>query len=191
MYQQRCAVTLSLFLALAISACGSDDDGDDNTSSSDPATSGPATSGPADTSMLDPNSAPDTSGEPGGPTPNIAGLWDASEPSGDTTNILYFNISDNGVISSYDYQQDGVEFATGENCYIKGDDRTLSPEGGDNYAIQGVAITAINDGESLMITFQEPDSKDFDEDGDVEETPELRWPAVTTATLADLNECDG
>jgi len=170
MFQRRCAVTLSLFLALGISACSSDDDGDDNSSTSGPATSGPATSGPTDTSTLNPDSAPDTSGEPGGPTPDIAGLWD---------------------ISSYDYQQDGVEFATGENCYIKGDDRTLSPEGGDNYAIQGVAITAINNGDSLMITFQEPDSKDFDEDGDVQETPTLSWPAVTTATLTDLNECDG
>lgn len=177
--QRRSAVMFSLVLALGVSACSSDDD-EDNT-----------TTDPGNTSSLNPNSGPDTSGEPGGATPAIAGLWDASEPAGDATDVVYYNIADNGVITGYDYQQDGVENALGENCYVNGGDRTLSPEGGDAYAIQGVAITAVNAEGTLTVTFQEPDSKDFDEDGDTTETPTLVWPAVTTATLADLNECTG
>ena len=129
------------------------------------------------------------SGEPGGDITTIAGLWDGSTSNGDTTDVVYWNFAANGFLQRYDYQQDGVADASGENCYIVSDAITVTPEGGDDYSISDVAVSAVVSDDSLSVSFLEADKNDLDEDGDSDETPVFTWSRLDSPVLEDLNSC--
>lgn len=126
-------------------------------------------------------------GEPGGDITTIAGLWDGTTSDGN--DVVYWNFAANGVLTRHDYQQDSGAVASGENCYAVGDPITVTPEGGDDYSIFDVAVTAAVTDESLTVTFLEADKNDLDEDGDTNETPVLTWTRLNTPVLEDLNNC--
>lgn len=149
------------------------------------------TADPADTSEFNPDlETPDTAGEPGGDTSAIAGLWDGSIAVGEATDTVYWNLADNGVLTRYDFQGDGIDGASGENCYLVGDDITVTPEADDDYSIANVAVTIVRSDDTLTITFVEEDANDLNANGDTSETPTLSWALLTTPTLADLNSCE-
>ncbi len=167
----RCLVTA---FALGLTACGSS------------STSTLAT----DTSALNPNlPGPQDTGEPGGDTTAIAGLWDGTTTTDGSTDIVYWDLATDGVLTRYDYQQDGAAGASGENCYIQGAPINVTPEEGDDYSLFNVAITAVRSDNNLTITFNEPDKNDVDEDGDIAESPTYNWMLLTTPVLSDLNLC--
>ena len=166
-------VTASLLLCLA--ACSSDDDDDDADITS------------SEISEEAPGSL--NTGEPGGDITPIAGLWDGSETVDGVTDVVYWNFAADGVLTRYDYQQDGVADASGENCYLVGDPTTVSPEDEDTYSLSNVAITAVRTDDTLDIIFLDADVNDFDADGDTAETPTLSWTLLTTPGLDDLNSC--
>ena len=162
-----------LVFAMSLTACGS-------------STSAPE----ADTSSFNPDlPGPVDTGEPGGDTTAIAGLWDGTTTTDGVTDTVYWHIANDGVLTRYEYQQDGTADTTGENCYIEGAPRNLTPESGTDYSLFNVAITAVRTDNSLAITFNEPDKNDIDEDGDITETPSYNWTLLTTPTLSDLNLC--
>lgn len=130
-----------------------------------------------------------STGEPGGDISPIAGLWDGTISNVDANDVVYWNFAANGVLTRFDFQQDGGLFASGENCYIVSDPITVTPEGGSDYSIDNVAVTAVVDGESLDLTFLEADTNDLDENGDAEETPSFKWTRLTSPVLEDLNSC--
>lgn len=167
---------LGSLLIMGLAACSSDDDSPG--------------SNPGDTSQLNPDldNGP-TPGTPGGDTTAIAGLWDGSVGDTDSVDTFYWSIAENGVLTSYDYQQDQGQNATGENCYIAGDPITVTPETGDNYSIAGTSATITNTDNTLSVVFLEADAADLDEDGDTEEMPTYNWPAVTGLAVADLTAC--
>ncbi|WP_157735724.1 hypothetical protein [Granulosicoccus antarcticus] len=164
------AVAVSLMLTLV--ACSDNDDSDNGSSDFNP--------------DLDSNITP---GIPGGDTTSIAGLWDGSTTVDEVENTVYWNIASNGVLTRYDYQQDGTADSSGENCYVIGDPITLTPEGGDSYSIADVASTIVRSDDNLTVTLAEEDKNDLDEDGDVTENLTLDLTLLTTPTLADLNSC--
>lgn len=125
-------------------------------------------------------------GEPGGDITAIAGLWDGTTSNGD---VVYWSFAADGVLTRYDFQQDGIPSASGENCYSVSEPITVTPEGGEDYSIGNVAVTAVVNGESLSITFLEADQFDLDENGDTQETPVFVWTRLTTPMLEDLNSC--
>lgn len=170
----KCLVVKCLAAAAAVTlvACSSDDDNAANT-------------------QLNPDlESPANTGEPGGDTTEISGIWDGTVTNGATSDTIYWNISRDGVLTRYDYQQDGVEGATGENCYLVGDPITVTPERDTDYSIANVAVTAVRSGDTLTINFLEADSEDFDGNGDTTETPTFIWTIVTTAMLPDLISCN-
>jgi len=171
MYKQLFLTSLTLSAALTLAACSSSDDPEPETGSE-----------------LSTNPTEDD-GKGGGDTTPIAGLWDASVTEGETTDVIYWNLTEVGVLTQYDYQQDGAESATDENCYIIGDPISVSPKGEDEYSLFNVAVTAVVSDNTLTITFNEPDKNDFDNDGDKTETPTLSWTLLSTPTLEDLNDC--
>ena len=142
------------------------------------------------TSQLNPDlDTPDTSGAPGGDVTSIAGLWDGSMIAGDTEDVIYWYIDPVGLLSRYDFQQDGTTTASGENCYLVSDPITLTPEGDDDYSLDDVALTAVVSDDAIAITFLEADANDFNENGDLEETPSLTWTRLVSPVLEDLNPC--
>jgi len=169
---------LSMLLAVSLAACSSSDS--DNTTGTSEAT----------TSEFNPDlTGTENTGEPGGDITAIAGLWDGSTVNNDTTDIIYWNFSANGVLTRYDYQQDGAPASSGENCYIVDDPITVTPEGDNDYSINNVAVTATVNGESLTISFLEPDVKDLDANRDTEESPTFTWTNLSSPVLDDLNSC--
>ena len=125
-------------------------------------------------------------GEPGGDITAIAGLWDGTTSNGD---VVYWSFAADGVLTRYDFQQDGITSASGENCYSVSEPITVTPEGGEDYSIGNVAVTAVVNGEFLSVTFLEADQFDLDENGDTEETPVFMWTRLNTPVLEDLNSC--
>ena len=116
--------TATILAALTLAAC----------SSNSPST---------DTSMLNPEApAAENTGEPGGDITPIAGLWDGTTSVDETNDVVYWNLATNGVLTRYDYQQDGLPTATGENCYIVSDAITVTPEDGEDYSIFDVAVSS-------------------------------------------------
>ncbi len=167
-------VGLIALSVLSLAACSSDDD--------DQAAN--------ETSQLNEDlNTPDNAGQPGGDTSAIAGLWDGTLNDDAGSDVLYWNLEANGVLTQYDYQQDGAPGASGENCYIVGDPITVTPENADEYSIANVAVTAVRSGDVLTIVFSEPDANDLDGDGDTTETPTLNWPLFITSSFPDLNAC--
>ena len=115
----RPITALTLAAALALGACSSDDDDDAPAPGTDPATdpgTDPATSGPApgtdETSMPGPDVDPDAppSSGPGGPTPLVAGLWDASDDGAPVPDD-YVDITDDGLWTRYTLDEGG------SNCF--------------------------------------------------------------------------
>ena len=125
-------------------------------------------------------------GEPGGDITAIAGLWDGTTSDGD---VVYWSFAAEGVLTRYDFQQDGITSASGENCYYVNEPITVTPESGDDYSIGNIAVTAVVNGESLSVTFLEADQFDLDENGDTEETPVFTWTRLNVPLLEDLNSC--
>ena len=163
--------TAAILAALTLAACSSDS---------------PST----DTSMLNPEApVAENTGEPGGDITPIAGLWDGTTSVGDTNDVVYWNLAADGVLTRYDYQQDGMPTATGENCYIVGQAITVTPEGVEDHSIFDVAVSAARNGDNLTITFNEADKNDLNQNDDIEETPVFTWTILTTPTLAELNAC--
>jgi len=113
-------------------------------------------------------------------------LWDGTTSNGD---VVYWHFAADGVLTRYDFQQDGMSAASGENCYLVNGPVTVTPEGGEDYSIANVAVNAVVNGESLTITFLETDQNDLDENGDTEETPVFIWTRLNTPVLEDLNSC--
>lgn len=164
------AVAVSFVLTLG--ACSDSDDTDSDSSELNP--------------DLDSTVIP---GEPGGDTTAIAGLWNGSMMADGVEDVIYWNVAADGVLTRYDYQQDGTNGSSGQNCYVIGAPMTLTPEGGDSYSIADVAATFVRDGDNMTVTLVEEDKNDIDEDGDVTEMPTLDFALLTTPTLADLNDC--
>ena len=144
----------------------------------------------ASTSMFNPD-LPDVedTGESGGDTSAIAGLWDGTIVIDGATDVVYWSITNDGVLTRYDYQQDAAENASGENCYVIGEPISVSPEAGADYSLFNVAVTAVRSGEAMMISFGEPDRNDVDNDGDITESPVFNWNLLATPVLEDLNSC--
>lgn len=144
----------------------------------------------ASSDELNPTAAPETDdGKGGGNTTNIAGLWNGTTTQGDISDVVYWVLSDNGVLTRYDFQQDGVQTATGENCYSVGNPISVFPEGDNNYSIFNVTTTTVINEDTLTITFIDADINDLDNDGDTSETPTLNWSLLTTPSIDDLNAC--
>ena len=181
MFKLHPILIILVSLALGVAACSSSDDNDASDNNNDPSTESSELSDQAPELL--------NTGEPGGDITAIAGLWDGSDTIGEVTDVVYWNMAANGVLTRFDYQQDGVASATGENCYINGDPITVTPESDDTYSISDVAVTAVRTNQSLTITFLEPDMNDLDADGDNTETPEFSWTLLTTPVLDDLNSC--
>ena len=177
MTKQLLIKSVLITAALTLVACSSDDDDDTPLTTSDG-------------SMFNPN-APDAvdTGESGGDTTAISGLWNGTVTVDNVSDVVYWNIADNGVLTRYDYQQDGTATATGDNCYLVGDPISVSPESGTDYSFFNVAVTITRSGEMLTIGFNEADKNDVDNNGDVTELPTWSWTKLTTPVLDDLNAC--
>ena len=170
--------TLTLIAAFALAACSSSDN--DADLDADLTESGA-------NSQFNPNAEPSLDdGSGGGDTTAIAGLWDGTINEGETSDMVYWDLSDDGVLTRYDYQQDGAPSASGDNCYIIGDPISVSPEDGEDYSFFNVAVTITNSDDTLTITFIDPDINDLDQDGDTAETPTLSWPLLSAPTVEDL-----
>jgi len=117
------------------------------------------------------------------------GVWDGTINNSGTNDVVYWNFAANGVLTRYDFQQDGIPSASGQNCYVVSEPITVTPEGGEDYSIGNVAVTAVVTGESLNITFLEADENDLDENGDTEEMPVFIWTRLSSPVLEDLNNC--
>ena len=169
-------ITVALLSAtLVLAACGSDDGADPapGPGAIDPAAGGPATSGPAgETSLPGPDIDPDAppSSAPGGPTPLVAGLWDASGDGAPASD--YVDIAADGLWTRY-----AVPDVPG-NCFEVAGPYTLTlelPEA-DGYSLSSEdrGITLAVEGDVLTYT---------DAEGDVE-----TWRRTdNAATLATLN----
>jgi len=174
MYKPQLLSSLAISATLILAACSSNDD-DAN---------------PSTGSQFNPNAEQSVDdGAGGGDTTPIAGLWDGTIQGEETDDVVYWNLSETGVLTRYDFQQDGVESASGENCYVVGDPISVDPEDGDTFSFFNVnATAAVNEG-TLTITFLEADKNDLNENGDTTETPTLSWPSLDTPSLEDLNAC--
>lgn len=172
MYKQTLFKGLAVSAALALSACSSSDNAATNNSTFNPDAPGA-----------------ENTGEPGGDITAIAGLWNGTTVVDGISDVVYWHLAANGVLTRYDYQQDGAATASGENCYIVGDPITVSPESGDDYSFFNVAITAVRSNDTMTITFIDEDKNDIDNDDDITEKPTFSWTLLTTPVLADLNSC--
>ncbi len=175
MYIHLFLASLALTTTFTLTACSSNDNDDPQ---------------PAGGSQFNPNGEPAVDdGQGGGDTTAIAGLWDGSMTEDDTSDVIYWQLDENGVLTRYDYQQDGALDASGENCYVVGDPISVSPEGDDSYSFFNVATTVTLDDETLTIAFIDPDINDLDADGDTSEIPTLSWTKLNTPVAEDLNAC--
>ena len=182
----RPVTAAALAAALALGACGSDDDDDaasvDGAGTTDPATSGPAPGGAGETSMPAPGTDTDAppSSEPGGDTSAVAGLWDATETSPDGLDdrfrpTEYVDIAGNGLWTAYG--QD----AAGANCFeIDGPyTLTLEVEATNEYSLssEDEGLTLVAEGDVLSFR--------LGADGEVE-----NWPRVQGTLASDLPICE-
>ena len=171
----RPITALTLAAALALGACSSDDDDDTPAPGTDPATdlgTDPATSGPApgtdETSMPGPDVDPDAppSSEPGGPTPLVAGLWDASDDGAGSPDD-YVDVTDDGLWTRYTLDEEG------SNCFDVDGPYTLMLEVPDANAYslssEDEGLTLAVDGD--VLTYR------LGEDGEVE-----NWERVPDGT---------
>jgi len=174
MYKQSLLTSFVITVALTLAACSDNED-----------------TPPASTSsQFNPNAEPAIDdGKGGGDTTAIAGLWDGTVTEGETSDVVYWLLSDKGVLTRYDYQQDGVASANGENCYVVGDPISVDPEDGDTYSFFNVATTAVVSDQQLTITFIDADINDLNNNGDTSETPTLTWTLLETPSVEDLNSC--
>ncbi|MEE9319876.1 MAG: hypothetical protein V3U76_05470 [Granulosicoccus sp.] len=154
-------------LLLGLSACSSNDNSNDG-----------------DNSQVNQNT-----GEPGGDVVEIAGLWNGTVTTDGKTDVLYWFITNNGVLILYDYDQDDFGSVEKANCYVIGAPVSIAPDSGDNYLIGNIPARVTRAGDTLTITFQEADTIDIDRDGDVEETVELNWSVAEGLAVQDLNAC--
>lgn len=173
MHIQLLLISLAMTTSFTITACSSDSD--------DPQ--------PTDIQFNPDGEQTVDDGQGGGDTSAIAGLWDGSVSEGDATDVIYWDLDVNGVLTRYDYQQDGALAASGDNCYVVGDPISVTPEGDDSYSFFNVATTAVVNDETLTITFLDADVNDLDNDGDTDEMPTLIWTLLSTPLLEDLNAC--
>ena len=162
-------------LVLGLSACSSNSDnpGDTDNSQSNPSQ----------------DSSDQNAGEPGGDVPEIAGLWNGSVSADGKTDVLYWYVTNNGVLILYDYDQDDYGSPEKANCYAIGAPITIVPESGDNYSIGGIPARMTREGDILTVSFLGADAIDIDRDGDTEETVELFWSAAEGIAVQDLNAC--
>ena len=164
--------------ALALGACGSDDDDGPGTDAPPTATTGggqdPATvSGPAgETSMPGPDFDPDAppSSTPGGDTSAVAGLWNASDADAPATD--YVDIAPDGLWTRYTLDEDGSNCFEVDGPYTL----TLEVEASNEYSLssedEGLALVANGD----VLTYR------LGADGEVE-----NWPrAADNATVGSL-----
>ena len=124
-------------------------------------------------------------------TAAIAGLWDGSSTINDTTDEVFWNLSVNGLLTRFDFQQDGASGATGENCYLIDEPLVVIPRGGDEYSILDVPITITSGDGALNLVFLEADSNDLDANGDRTEVPAFTWASISNLAVIDLNGCEG
>jgi len=173
MQSKQLISSVTLAAALSLAACSSNDD-----------------QPPASTSQFNPNATPAVDdGKGGGDTTAIAGLWDGTTTQGEVSDVVYWNLTDTGILTRYDYQQDGAPTATNENCYSVGNPISVFPEDDNSYSIFNVETTTVVSDDTLTITFMAADQNDLDNDGDTSEIPTLSWPLLTTPTIEDLNIC--
>lgn len=170
--QSRLTCTLTL-LALSLAACSNSDDKSNATSEFNPGL----------------NDFQSSDGVPGGDTTAIAGLWDGTGLNSDTDDVVYWNLANDGLLTRYDYQQDGGATTSGQNCFIVGDPTTVTPEGNNSYSIRNVAVEATRNGDSLTIMFIDSDVNDLNANGDTDEMPTFNWVLLASPTLEDLNPC--
>lgn len=175
MYKRKLLTSLAIAAAMTLAACSDSNDDASPNNTSEPSTN---TDGAVDDGMG------------GGDTSAIAGLWDGTTTEDDVEDVVYWNLSEDGVLTRYDDQQDGAAGADSQNCYIVGDPISVSPEADDAYSLFNVAVTAVKADDTLTITFTEPDKNDVNNNGDTTETPTLTWTLLTTPTVDDLNECE-
>ena len=154
-------------------------------------TSSPATVGLAKCSALFAN---------GGSSASIAGLYNVSdtfEPN--LVDVAYLEISNNGTMTLYDYQQD--DFDEGDNCYIiESGVSVLSPleknefvstlyiDEDENCDIITEQATIIRTETELTATFVDTD--DEDDDGDTTELISDVLPVATGLTTESFNHCE-
>jgi len=169
-----------LLATLALAACSSGDD--DTSDASD------------QTSQFNPDleqPGQPVSRTPGGDTSAVAGLWDASltgvvseNEAGESitgTDTLYVQISDDGLWTRYDYDQDDVGSPERGNCYRIDGPFTLTPEdvANDDYSLAGEddPLKLVADGDMLSVRF-----------GDAEAQ---RWTRTQgEVTVEGFNECE-
>ena len=142
------ALVLS-FLLISCSARQSGDDTDNSNSPTENGSSGLGTSGGL--------------GGDGDSEESVAGLWDFS----DLVETIYEYWTDNGVITTYDYQGDGT--GSGQNCY-----ETFETQ----YTREGSEITFDNSSISNVTR----DANTLTVDG-------IPYPLITSITIADLEVC--
>jgi len=177
MHRQLLLASFIVTLTLALSACSNSNDKKSTS-----------------TSQLNPNAEPSADdGESGSDTAAIAGLWDGSTTQGDTSDVVYWYLDENGVLTRYDYQQDSAQTAgeehSGENCYVIDDPISVTREEGDSYSFFNVATTAVVNENTLTITFVEADVNDLNNNGNTTEIPTLKWTLLSSLAVEDLNSC--
>ena len=135
-----------------------------------------------------------------GSSANIAGLYDITETVVDgVVDVAYLEISNNGTLTFYDYQQD--DFGQGDNCYeISLGDSVISPLGNDEYVnsyyddadvdceISTEQATVIRTETELTATYI--DTEDEDQDGDTTDLVSDVLPVVTNFTTESFNRCE-
>ena len=185
----RSITALTLVATLALGACGSDDDDGavptTDGATTDPSGVDPATSGPApgadETSMPAPGVGPDASpsSAPGGPTPLVAGLWDASD-DGAPVSDDYVDIADDGLWTRYTLDE------AGGNCFDVDGPYTLMLEiaDTDEYSLssEDEGLTLAVSGDSL--TYR------LGRDGEVENWERAADGATVGSLGLDTQVCD-
>lgn len=144
----------------------------------DEAMSGDSESGGAEPEVTGPieTQRPDTSA--------VSGLWDARVETNQGFDEMFKQISADGIITTYDYQQDSV--SSGANCYNISS-TGLNPDGGSSYSIGNREFTMVVQDDGLLVTFV--DAGEVDRDDDVEEVLEQLWSSVNGIDTMDLNSC--
>jgi len=156
---------LILLFSLSLVACSSNDDNDS-----------------PDSDSLNPDVIDNS-------TTAIAGLWDGTTTLNDVSDEVFWNFTEDGLLTRYDFQQDGAMGASGENCYLIDGPIAVTSQGGDDYFLSDVAVTITPTPSSLILMFSEADRNDLDANGDSSEMPTFMWPPITNMAVVDLNEC--
>jgi hypothetical protein len=173
-----------LLLCLVTIACGSGDSGPS------PNNDNPQENNPPDNNP--PSNDPQENDPPGSNTFPIAGFWDNSTlDSAGQEDIIYVEISPDGQVTEYDYDQDA--FGAGQNCYYVtqsqltalGDNRYQQTDPTDGSVEE---FTAISSGDVLTVTYV--DVEDDNNNGQTTDLITESYPAVVGTTAIDLTPCD-